>query len=171
MIHFVKIWNLHTTTKFKPIHVFNNVHTAPQAILCYYNTFNPPTRLTSMCYSYVGSNGKCSLVWDCPAEGAVIHLNYTEMSVYILKCSWAGLVCLQIALPPATGLVETYEVKEIKARFTRSEVSCGQILDHECIEWTTSELNINHLELGRQDACLPGRLGPEPRHPNHRPCV
>ena len=56
------------------------------------------------------------------------------LCIYILKCSWAGLVCLQITLPPATGLVVTYEVKEIEAQFTRSEVCCGQILDHECIE-------------------------------------
>ena len=66
-----------------------------QAILCYYNTFNPPTRLTSMYYSHVGSNGKCSLVWDCcPAEGAVIHLNYTGMSVYLhfkMFMGWSSL--------------------------------------------------------------------------------
>ena len=114
-----------------------------------------------------------NVVW-CETVAQQRELSYTLiiqecLCIYILKCSWAGLVCLQITLPPATGLVVTYEVKEIKAQFTRSEVSCGQILDHECIEWTTSELNINHLELGflelwgRQDVCLPGRLGPERR--------
>ena len=97
------------------------------------------------------------VVW-CETVVQQRELSYTLiihecLCIYILKCSWAGLVCLQITLPPATGLVETYEVKEIKAQFTRSEVSCGQILDHECIE----------LGGGRQDACLPGRLGPERR--------
>ena len=59
--------------------------------------------------------------------------------------SWSSFSA--ITLPPATGLVETYEVKEIKAHFTRSEVSCRQVFDHECIERTRSELNISHLEL------------------------
>ena len=105
--------------------------------------------------------------------------------IYILKCSRVGLVCLQKTLPPATGLVETYEVKEIKAQFNRSEVSCRQILDHECIEWMRSELNMNHLELGAFPGAqrTAGRVftwlmrpwtqtlnpGPKPRHPKHRP--
>jgi hypothetical protein len=76
-------------------------------------------------------------------------------------------------------------VKEIKAQFNRSEVSCRQILDHECIEWMRSELNMNHLELGAFPGAqrTAGRVftwlmrpwtqtlnpGPKPRHPKHRP--
>ena len=78
-----------------------------------------------------------NVVW-CETVVQQRELSYTLiiqkcLCIYILKCSWAGLVCLQITLPPATGLVETYEVKEIKAQFTRSEVSCGQILDHDVL--------------------------------------
>ena len=89
-----------------------------------------------MYYSYVGSNGKCSLCETVVQQRELSDTLIIQecLCIYILKCSWAGLVCLQITLPPATGLVETYEVKEIKAQFTRSEVSCGQILEHECIE-------------------------------------
>ena len=82
-------------------------------------------------------------------EVSYTSINYTGMCVYLhlkMFMCWSSLSA--ITLPPATGLVETHEVKEIKAHFTRSEVSCRQVFDHECIEGTRSELNISHLELG-----------------------
>ena len=81
-------------------------------------------------------------------EVSYTSINYTGMCVYLhlkMFMCWSSLSA--ITLPPATGLVETHEVKEIKAHFTRSEVSCRQVFDHECIERTRSELNISHLEL------------------------
>ena len=118
-----------------------------QAIFCYYNMFKSPTRSHVNVGSYVGSNGKCSLVWDCcPAEGAVIHLNYTGMSVYLhfkMFICWSSLSANNSASSNRIGQSIWCERNK-----SPSEVSCSQILDHECIEWTTSELNINHLELG-----------------------
>ena len=52
-------------------------------------------------------------------EVSYTSINYTGMCVYLhlkMFMCWSSLSA--ITLPPATGLVETHEVKEIKAHFT-----------------------------------------------------
>ncbi|CAL8237599.1 unnamed protein product [Boreogadus saida] len=54
-----------------------------------------------------------------------------------------------ITLPPATGLAETYEVKEIKAHFTRSELQPGFPP-----ETTTTTVQTEPTATTRPPSCL-----------------